>query len=218
MAAAVSKVCCFEAVPKLLRNCEIAKDWSSSRFQKLSSSTQALGAGVGSILKPLLEFSEEELESRHDVPPEKQRERYRPKEQQHHRPNNHANKEPVALSSAFRLFCRDGRAHSQQVQIANVWFPPNVEQIADEWKQSTNKVDRDVQTHPQQRYLRNAITHCGNQDVQRHDRRRDITEFGNQIDDRVQPKPPFQNRNPKLVVHDLAEHFQLTLNLHAMRP
>ena len=40
---------------------------------------------------------------------------------------------------------------------------------------------------------------------------------GHQIDDRIQAKPPTQHGHAKLVVHELAEDFQLTLDLNRCR-
>ena len=45
--------------------------------------------------------------------------------------DDYSDEDPVARAPAFCLLARDCRALAQQVQIANVRFPPNSEQIAE---------------------------------------------------------------------------------------
>src|SRR5207244_5633099 len=106
-----------------------------------------------------------------------------------------------------RLFRRNCRAPSQQIYVADVRLPPRVEQIAGQRNQPTNKIDRDVQSHAQQRDLRHAITDRRNQNIKRDDGRGDIAKLRDEIDDGVETETPTQNGKAKLVVHYLAEDF-----------
>src|SRR5207253_9586637 len=153
-----------------------------------------------------------------DVPPDKNRQHDRSQQKRHDHPNDQADEQPVALASALRVFGRNGRASPQQIKIANIRLPPYVEEVATKGNQATGEVDSNVHPHAQQSDLGNAITYGRDENVERNDRRGDVAELRNEVDDRVESEAPIEDGNSKLVVHQLREDFQLSLDLNRRRP
>src|SRR5204862_7803793 len=75
-------------------------------------------------------------------------------------------------------------------------------------------INPDVRARARQRDLRDPITDGRNQYVTRHKSRRDIAELRNETDDCIETESPINNRNAELVVHQLREDFQLSLDLN----
>src|SRR5207237_9056486 len=97
---------------------------------------------------------------------------------------------------------RTGRAWPQQSKIANIRLPPSVEEIASKGNQAAGEVDSNVHPHAQQSDLGNAITYGRDENVERNDRRGDVAELRNEVDDRVESEAPIEDGNSKLVVHE----------------